>query len=55
MDYGDDDDAAQQPMEIDGDEEMMNAEDIPVNQEDAWAVIRYESYPKLLRDSHVLL
>lgn len=28
-------------MDVDGDEEMMNVEEMPVTQEDAWAVIRY--------------
>ena len=35
------------PMEVEGqqavEEEMMDVEDIPVTQEDSWAVIRYEN------------
>lgn len=50
MDY--DDDAAldnDQVMDLEEDEEqpqeedMMDVEDIPVTQEDSWAVIRYDS------------
>lgn len=51
MDY--DDDAAldnEQVMEMDdeeqpNDEDMVDVEDLPVTQEDSWAVIRYDRWP----------
>ena len=43
MDYEYEDPAAAEQQEEDGDQPMMeeDEEDIPVTQEDAWAVIRY--------------